>query len=460
MKKFSKNSAIILSVILSVVLIIGLLFSFVPMTFGDKTWVGLSNSINISSDVLGGFYGEYEIKTENPTREDIEQSKSIIRKVLADKGYKNVKVSDISGKKIRVEVSYPRGGQTYQDVTSTLNTLTTGKFMLQSASSVTETTKTLDGTKHVKEIKIEVSSSAALKIIFNEEGVAAYKALCDSLSNSTTIYLALGTQTQQIDIQNAIAQEHYSSLELYSTYDALFSLKQNIEIGCMAVQLKENLVSINTMSPSFTAGESASSPDQASFFSSSTYVILIASIAFVVVMLLTLFGIKFGYYAILMFVTMLINAVLFLVIMNLIPSIEFGFSAFIAMLIVTAVIYTYAFDFAMTVKKQYNEGKSLSAALENAYKGKFVSLIISNTIMFLSSLAFILLSFGELTSFAIIFAAGIFLSMLTNMFIIPLLIKICISFGNFGTTLFMLKKRSLAEALKSNEIQTNEKEAE
>ena len=40
-------------------------------------------------------------------------------------------------------------------------------------------------------------------------------------------------------------------------------------------------------------------------------------------------NIKFGYYAILIFVTMLINSVLFLGVICLIPSIEFGFSAFI-----------------------------------------------------------------------------------------------------------------------------------
>ena len=460
MKKYTKKTAIILSIVLSFVLVVGLLFSFVPMTFGNKTWVGLSNSINISSDILGGFYGEFEIASEDPTRDDIEQSKTIIRNVLGEQGYKNAKVSDIAENKIRVEVSYARLKENYSKVQSNLEVLTTGKFRLQSASSIDEKTLLVDGTEHIKELKIEVSSSAALKITFNDAGVEAYKALCNSVASSGNIYLAFGDDTQQLNVSNAIAQDHYTSLELYATYDALFNLKQRIEVGCMAVQLKENMISINTMSPSFSAGESASSPDVASFFSSSTYVILVSTITFIVVLLITLFAVKFGYYAILIFISMLINSVLFLSIMCLIPSIEFGFSTFIAMMIVTAIIYTYAFDFASLVKKQYNEGKSLNAALKNAFKNRFVTTIISNTVMFLSALAFILLSFGELTSFGIVFAAGAFLSLMTNIFIIPMLIKICISFGNFGIKLFMLKKRSISESIEeNNEVNSNEKEA-
>ena len=36
MKKFKKSTAIVLSAILSVILIVGVLFSFVPMKFGTK----------------------------------------------------------------------------------------------------------------------------------------------------------------------------------------------------------------------------------------------------------------------------------------------------------------------------------------------------------------------------------------------------------------------------------------
>ncbi len=458
MKKFSKNTAIILSVVLGIVLIFGLIFSFVPMKFGDKTWVGLSNSINVSSDIVGGIYGEFEIETEDPSRADIEQSKGIIRDVLAECGYKNVNVYDIAGEKIRVELSYPKGANTYEDVVGALQKLTSGKFALQSASSVSDDTIVVEGASCVDSVVLKSNNNVmSVSINFNSYGIEKYKELCTAVSTTSTIYLAIGDNSpQQINVSNAISQGVFSSLDLQSeSYEGMFDLKQRIEIGCMAIEFKENTISIDTMSASLTAGEGASSPENASFFSSSTYVILIAAIAFISVVILSIFAVKFGFYAILIFITMLINAVLFLGIICLIPSIEFGFSAFIAMMIGLALIYTYAFDFVFTIKREYNAGKSLSAALETAYKSKLVIVVISNVVMFLSSLAFVLLSFGELTSVGVIFATSSILSLLTNVFVIPFLIKICLSFDGFGRKLFMFKKHDISAL-----TDTEEKEAE
>ena len=453
MKKYTKKTAIILSAILGFILIVGLIFSFVPMNFGDNTWVGLSNSINLSSDVVGGMYGEFDIKTEDPTRADIEQSKGIIRDVLAENGYKNANVYDIAGEKIRVELSYPRGGSTYSDVSNILQKIIGGQFNLQSSSSSTDSEIFIvEGYKYVDRVDYKNNNGAmAISIVFTEEGKEAYKELCHKVSEGSSatgnIYLAIGSNSpQEINIQNTITAGAYESLELQSeSYEALKNLKQSIQFGCMALEFKENTVSINTMSASLSAGESASSPENASFFSSSTYVILISAIAFIIAILLVIFATKFGYYAILMFVTMLINTVLFICIICLIPSIEFGLSAFVAIAISIAVIYNYALDFACTVKKEYNNGKSLNAALETAYKNKLVVIITSNAVMFMSALAFILLSFGELVSVGTIFAISAFLSLLTNIFVVPFLIKICLSFDGFGRKLFMLKKRSISE---------------
>ena len=306
MKKFKKQTAIILSVILGFVLVVGLIFSFIPMQFGNKTWVGLSNTINISSDIVGGIYGEFEIKTEDPSRADIEQSKNIIREVLGDSGYKNVNVYDVAGEKVRVELSYPKGSTTYADVVSSLKVIISGKFNLQSASSVADDTIVLDGTSCVESVDLVTNDSVmGVSVKFNDYGKEQYKALCAAVSSSSSssgsIYLALGSESpQQINISNSIAQNYYDSLELQSTsYEGMFDLKQRIEIGCMAIEFNTNHYSIDTMSASLTAGEAASSPEFASFFSSSTYVILISAIVFVVILTLALFAIKFGYYAIL-----------------------------------------------------------------------------------------------------------------------------------------------------------------
>ena len=71
MKKFNKSTAIVLSVVMFVCLIVGFLVSFIPMNFKSGKYVSIWNTINVSTDMRGGVYGEYNIKTENPSENDI-----------------------------------------------------------------------------------------------------------------------------------------------------------------------------------------------------------------------------------------------------------------------------------------------------------------------------------------------------------------------------------------------------
>ena len=85
-------AAIILSAIMFLVLAIGFVFSFVPIQFSKGKFVSITGTINISSDMVGGMYGEYNITTEDPTQGDIIQTISLIRETFEDEGYKNVNV--------------------------------------------------------------------------------------------------------------------------------------------------------------------------------------------------------------------------------------------------------------------------------------------------------------------------------------------------------------------------------
>ena len=213
------------------------------------------------------------------------------------------------------------------------------------------------------------------------------------------------------------------------------------------------------MAASLSAGESSSSSLDKTYNSSTVYVVAFSALFVVFVLGVALFAIRFGFYAVLILVSLLLNSYIFLGIVCLVPSIELGLSSIASLVLGTAMIYTYAYIFASKVKSEYNLGKSLSASLESAYKKGMPSLLISNIMMFLSSMILFLLSFGELTSAAIIFTICMALSLLTNLFIMPLLIKICISFNGFGTKVFALKKRADISEFGNATIAQNKEEA-
>lgn len=440
MKKLKKSTAIALAVVLCVIMIAGVLLSFVPMTVGSSTFMSFYGSINISSDMAGGMYGEYQIKTENPTTSDIVGSMKKIKEVFEEDGYKNVNVYAVGSSKIRVEISYPRGGKSFSNAYSKLSSVGNGAFSLRSSQTIEEgKTVVVDGATCVKEIKVFTNNATKyISVIFNEEGQKLYKDLISAANG--TVYLVLGEYRQSISASNV---SDYTSFTLSDTnYDNIMSLAQRIKLGCTEVEIDGTTAIINTMSASLLNGESESSPEFATFASSITYILAIVSIFIVIAIGIAIFAAKFGLYSLLMLFTLIYNICLFGIIMCLIPSVEIGLSGIAAIILGLATIYMFAYIFASRVKFEYNQGKSLSASLETAYKKSLPSTLIENILIFVASLALFAFSFGELNSFSIIFAICSFLSIFTNLLFVPLLIKICISFNGLGTKLFMLKKRS------------------
>ena len=423
-----------------------MVLSFVPIKSGAKTFVSFSGALNISSDITGGIYGEYEIKTENPTQTQLVESMAIIKDVLDENGYKNLNIYAVGNSKIRVEASYPTGDKNYSSVYTTLASVASSAFSLRSASDVTDTTIQLFGSEHVKEVKVFTNNDVkSLAVIFNEAGQEKYKAICAA---TTSIYMVLGDYKQSI---SASGVTDFSQLTLSNTdWDNLIALEQKIKLGCMKVELDANTVKIHTMSASLSAGESSSNIFDETFFTSIAYVVTFSALAIVAVLMLALFAVKFGLYAVMMLLTMMLNTFIFLGIMCIIPSVEFGLSTIVSLAIGLAFIYTFAFKFANSVKTQYNVGKTLSASLEFSFKKQLPTLIASNATLFFASLIMYAFSFGELSSALLVFTVCSFLSLFTNLLIVPLFVKIAISFNGLGTKLFMLKKRNPFAELEEN----------
>jgi len=445
MKKFNKNTAIILSILMFVVLAIGFVFSFVPIQFSKGKFVSLSKSVNISTDLVGGLYGEYNITTESPSQNDIIDSVSLIREVFEDDGYKNVNVYAVGNKKVRVELSFPNGDETFQTAFAKLSNVGTGAFAISTvdptSSSESETKEvTLEGAKYVKEVNVYTQDGGKyISVVFNKEGKEKFKEVCQNASSSQ-IFLVLGDYSQAISIDSSLVD--YSSLTLQNTdWENTIALEQKIRLGCTKVELDGANATINTMSATLSSGESASSSAEKSFHSSTAFVVSFSALILVIVIMLVVFAIKFGLFAIVALISMLFGSYIYLLIVWLVPSFELGLSVILSLAVGVSLVYTYAFKFAQNVKNEYNLGKSLQAALESSYKKSIIGELITNIMIFVASLILMALSFSELTSVAISFAILSALSLFTNLCVIPLLVKIGISFKGLDRKLFLLKKR-------------------
>lgn len=442
MKKFSKTTAIVLSVIIGFVMIVGFLFTYIPMTFGSKTWVSFYGALNVSSDVAGGMYGEFNILTENATETQLVQSMQKIKDVFDEDGYKNVNIYAVGKSKLRVEVGYPKGDKKFSDVYSEIANVAGGAFSLRSTKDLEEGSIVLQGSTCVKDVKVFTNNDTKyISIMFNEEGQEVYKKLANTLTSSGSIYLVLGDYSQSVPTSGQVTD--FTQLTLSdSDYTNLVNLEQKIKIGCMDIEVDPDVCTISTMGASYSNGSTSSAPEAANFLTSTALVMAYVALAVVAVIFLAVFAAKFGLYAIMIALTAIFNSYLLFILMCLIPSIEIGLSGIVAMTFGFATIYTFAYNYASRVTEEYLAGKSLSAALETAYNKLLMSTLIANLALFAGALLLLAFSFGELTSVAIILAIMAFLSLLTNLVIVPFLIKICNSFDGFGRKLFMLPKRA------------------
>ena len=80
MKSKTQNKNAIIA-ILSVIIAIAAIFTFVPMQFGTNTYTGVWGSFGMSSDLYGGLYAEYDI-TGEATHSAIVDSMAKIKSTL------------------------------------------------------------------------------------------------------------------------------------------------------------------------------------------------------------------------------------------------------------------------------------------------------------------------------------------------------------------------------------------
>jgi len=241
MKPTKKKTAKIYIALILILAVVGTLFAFVPMNFGNTSFTSLLGTINISADLSDGMYAEYDIEGESST-EQINSSIQKIKDVLVDEGFASTDVFAINNKKLRVEIGYPRTLSAISEAYSVLNSVGVGSFELRSSSSEDDTF--IVGNKHIKNVSIKSSGGSTLAVLeFNEAGVEAYEALLDA---SDTIYVYMGgTVVTNFDSSSSVA-----SSEMYLTmndYPSAQSFVKSVKLGCLDITLNNKTTIVDTM---------------------------------------------------------------------------------------------------------------------------------------------------------------------------------------------------------------------
>lgn len=435
MKPIKKKTAKLFIALIIISAVIGALFTFVPMNFGDKTFLSFSGGIKISSDIGAGVYAEYDLDGDF-SENQINNSISIIKGVLEDKGYAGANIFSIADEKIRIEIGYPLSSSSLKESYTLLNAIGIGVFELRSSSSEEDTY--INGKDHIKSVEINnVNSSVFVVLNFNKKGEKAYAQL---LEDADSIYVCMGGETMtSFESNNATAS---SSLPLtFAEYASAQDFAMKVKLGSMDVNLNPETVVINTMSGTLNTGKVTANPNDANFNVNVTRIVTIVAIA-----LITLLGIgymifKHGVLGAFTALALLFDTFIAILVMWALPWIEISFSSIIALVLGYSVVLASSLYFASLFEDEYKQGKTVSASFEGAFKKSLKGVLSTGIALTIIFGIVAIVANAELRVFGLITCIFACLSMFSTLIMLPGFIKIFEAFNDGAFKPYRLPKR-------------------
>ena len=439
MKPIKKKTAKIFIALIVIAAVIGTLFTFVPISSGAYTFTSLLGSINVSTDLGGGVYAEYDLDGEYTTNQ-INRSISTIKGVLEDRGYSGSNIFAINNDKIRIEIGYPLKGGSLQDSYSLLSAIGVGVFELRSTSSEDDTY--INGKDHVESVELNTYNSSVYVVVnFNSAGEAAYAELLEA---TETIYVCMGGETMtSFDSTSATAS---SSMPLsFTDYDSAEDFAMRVRLGSMEVALNSDTVTINTMSSTLTNGNMTADTASSRFNSSITKVVGILAIVFALVLGIAYMAIKYGIIGLFELIAILFDSIIAVVLIWALPWIEISFSSLIAIAFGYIILIVSSLIFVSRFEEEYRKGKTIAASFESGFKKSIASILATGIALTIIFGIVAIVASGELRVFGLITCIFSCLSLFSSLIMLPGFIKIFEAFNDGATKPYRLDSKLKAK---------------
>jgi len=435
MKPIKKKTAKLFIALIAIAAVIGSIFAFVPMNFGDVSFTSVLGSVQYSPDLGSGVYAEYDLDGEYSTNQ-INSSISTIKSVLEEKGYAGSNIFSIANKKVRIEIGYPTKGSSLKESYTLLRAVGVGVFELRSSAKEEDTF--IVGKDHIKGVEINTyNSSIYVNIKFNKAGVEQYKLL---LKASETIHVYMGGNSMTSFSSKDITASDSMALTL-PDYESAKDFAMKVKLGSMDVNLNSETVNINTMSSVLDYGSMTANPSNKGFNSSATKIASIVAIALVIVLGLVFMIVKFGVIGVFQALAVLFDTIIAVILMWAFPWIEIGFSSVIAICFGYAVLLTSSLILATRFEDEYKQGKTVLASLEGAYKKSLRVILATGIALTVIFGVVAIVASAELKVFGLITCIFSCLSLFSSLIMLPGFINIFEAFNDGATKPYRLPKR-------------------
>jgi len=433
MKPIKKKTAKLFIALIAIAAVIGSIFAFVPMNFGSTRFNSAIGSLTYSPELGSGVYAEYDLDGDYSLTK-INKSIGTIKSVLEEEGYAGASVFAVGGEKIRIEIGYDTSEAELKESYALLNAIGVGVFELRSSSSEDDTY--IVGKDHIKGVEINTYNSAIYVVLnFNAKGENAYEELLEA---SDTIYVCMGGETMtSFDSSNITASE---SMPLsFTDYASAEDFAMKVKLGSMPVNLNSDTVTINTMSSTLSYGNISANPN-ADNLNVAKLVGYIA-IALVLVLGLSYMAVKYGVLGAFQALAILFDTIIAVILLWAFPWIEIGLSSLLAIALGFAILLTTSMVFASRFEEEYNQGKTVMASFEGAFKKSLRSVLASGIALTVIFGIVAIVASAELKVFGLITCIFSCLSLFSTLIMLPGFIKVFEAFNDGATKAYRLPNR-------------------
>ena len=434
MKPIKKKTAKILTVIIAIVIAIGLIFTFIPMQFGNAKFLSFAGNVKIASDLKPGLYGEYVI-SGTPTSETVSKSITNLKSILGEYGYPNANVYGVGGNKVRVELAVSTAGD-FDNAQSVLDAIAIGAFELRSGTDASSTF--INGHMQVSDVKLGNSSGKTyVRIIFTKDAVNDYLA---HMAAGGTIYVYMGDK-----LQTSFSAGTSATDDLYLTfedYDSANEFRRNVLFGSL-VQLtfNEDLTEINTLSATLSSAGLTADINSSDYAKSDAMVVIILSLTLCVILAICLLSVKFRAFGAITFLSLCVQTIIAMILLQAFVMIEINLAGMVTLAAGYALSLFCTIIYVTRIDHEFNEGKTLMASLEGGYKKSLSTLIVVPTLMIIVGALMLILNSGVIAVCGLILIIFAFVNALGNLLLAPWWAKILVALCGEKVGLFGLKNK-------------------
>lgn len=436
MKNLGKVKAIIISSIIALVMVAGLLLTFVPMHLGSKDFESFAGALSKSTTISGGMSVEYTIKEAGDDKQ-LKESISLLKDIINDYGFKSATVYKKGEDKLRVDLNEPVLVSQRSVVEEFLGNLAQGKLEFKNQDDVhaSMTPKEgeeldpnliiLDASTHIEKIsKIHYSQASGIKIDFNKEGKNLYSAAVNQ-----PLFMFVGGKEWPSAQNNEISANTDASATsmylMFNSADVVDSYYYTLRAGMMSIELDSESVEVvyNESKTALTAKVAG----------------IVLSVV-VAVGLIVLAVIKQKGFAIASIVSSIIMLSLEMFLLQAMNWVTFGLSSFIALIVVALINYILNAAIYSSVKAENKIGKSLATSVEDGFRKNLWVVVDTLAIMFIIGFALAVTASGELVGLGTIVALSAVFMGVATLLLNRLVLNCIYSFKEDTTAFFGLNK--------------------